>query len=102
MAAAKLGAGRVLALDVDGVAARVASENVAANHLKRKVNVLQGTVPLSGEARELGYSRFDVIVANLTGTILCRIAQHLRVHLRDRVRNLTVYRGWKRHAESPA
>jgi ribosomal protein L11 methyltransferase len=46
IAAAKLGARRVLALDVDSVAVRVAAENVALNRVGDIVAVRQGTLPL--------------------------------------------------------
>jgi ribosomal protein L11 methyltransferase len=47
IAAARLGASRVLALDTDPLAVRVARENVALNQVESVVRVEVGTVPIS-------------------------------------------------------
>jgi ribosomal protein L11 methyltransferase len=78
IAAARLGAGRVLALDIDAVAARVADENVARNALAESVDVRQGSLPLDPPATET----FDLIVANISFRVLCSLHAELRQALR--------------------
>ncbi len=63
IAAAKLGAGQITAVDVDPVAVGVARENVAHNHVAGVVNVREGDL-----LRGIG-GRADVILANLTADI---------------------------------
>jgi len=59
IAAAKLGVGQVLALDLDPEACRVARENVRVNRVEDRVQVREGSL-------EEGMGPFDLIVANLT------------------------------------
>jgi ribosomal protein L11 methyltransferase len=74
IAAVRLGAERVLAIDVDGVAVRVARENVARNRVARRVRVRQGTV----EARKpLEGAPFDLIAANISALVLKNAAAGL-------------------------
>jgi ribosomal protein L11 methyltransferase len=68
IAAAKLGATRVLALDIDPNAVRAARDNAAANAVAH-VAVREGTLR-AGEA-------FDIIVANISGLTLERRAPAL-------------------------
>ena len=77
MAAAKLGALPVLAIDIDSVAVKAAFENVAANCLDQKVRVELVSLPLSRKLNSAGYRKFDVVVANLTGTILSKLSPHI-------------------------
>lgn len=63
IAAAKLGAGRVAAIDVDPVAVGVARENVAHNRVAGVVDVREGDL-----LRGVG-GRADIILANLTADI---------------------------------
>ncbi len=74
MAAAKLGAPSVLAIDIDSVSVRAASENVVANRLTRKVRVELDSLPLSRKLNSAGYRKFDIVVANVTGTILTKLS----------------------------
>jgi ribosomal protein L11 methyltransferase len=74
IAAAKLGASRVLALDVDPNAVRAARENAAANGVLH-VEVREGT--LVGDARSGPGEAFDIIVANISGLTLERLAPAL-------------------------
>lgn len=70
MAAARLGAGRVLALDIDPQAVEVARENLLLNDLAERVEC--GTTPLErvGET-------FQVILANILAEELVRLAAPL-------------------------
>lgn len=74
MAASRLGAGRILALDIDPEAVDVARENLALNDLAEKVEC--GTVPL-----ELLEERFDIILANILAEELVRLAPGLSARL---------------------
>jgi ribosomal protein L11 methyltransferase len=72
VAAAKLGACRVLALDTDPQAVKAARDNAAANRVGDVVEVWEGTLPESAAGE-----RFDVIVANISGLTLERLAPSL-------------------------
>lgn len=76
IAAAKLGARPVLAVDSDPVACRVARENVRRNGVARRVRVCHGTLAAAGGPP------FDVAVANLTArelaAVLPRLARRVR------------------------
>lgn len=66
VAAAKLGASRVDALDVDDVAVRVARENCQLNQLAVPVTVARGTI----EATPAYAGAYDLIVANIIARVL--------------------------------
>jgi ribosomal protein L11 methyltransferase len=70
IAAAKLGASRVVALDIDPNAVRSARENAAANGVAAAIEVREGT--LGGHTRR--GMRFDLVVANISGLTLERLA----------------------------
>ena len=70
MAAVQLGAGRVLAVDIDPQAVEVAGENLAANGLTERVEL--STTPL-----EALPGSFDIILANILAEELVRLAPHL-------------------------
>ncbi len=78
IAAAKLGAGRVLALDIDPQAVKAARENVALNGVRGVVEVREGTLPEGAPGR-----RFDLIVANISGLTIERLAANLAGALRQ-------------------
>ena len=79
IAAAKLGASRAVALDIDPNAVRAASENAAANGVLQAVEVREGT--LSGDGRRGPSEVFDIIVANISGLTLERLAPALAASL---------------------
>src|SRR5690606_23433606 len=66
IAAAKLGCYRVLALDTDPVAVRVAQENVERNGVAETVIVQQGSI----ESLQRTARHFDLAMANLTAKII--------------------------------
>ncbi len=78
IAAAKLGAGRVLALDIDPQAVKAARENAAANRVEDVVEVREGTLP-DGARGE----RFQLVVANISGLTIERLASAFAAALRD-------------------
>ncbi|MCH7836760.1 MAG: 50S ribosomal protein L11 methyltransferase [Chloroflexi bacterium] len=69
IAAARLGAGRVLALDVDPQAVKAARENAARNGVRDTVEVREGALPEGARGE-----RFDLIVANISGVTIERLA----------------------------
>ena len=75
IAAARLGATGILAVDIDPDAVRVARENVAHNGLSDAIVVVQGDL-LRGLSR-----RFDFAVANILAPVICMLAAPLRDHL---------------------
>jgi len=83
IAAAKLGAASVLALDTDPVAVAAARGNVIANGLAGVVRVARGTIGghrelvVEGRSFPLPQPAFDLVVANLTAAIVARLAQGL-------------------------
>src|SRR6266540_1658954 len=84
IAAAKLGAGRVLALDIDPNAVRAARENAVANGVARVVEIREGTLDAASPRVDTPRRRvsasaqrehlFDVIAANISGLTLERLA----------------------------
>lgn len=74
MAASLLGAGRILALDIDPDAVEIARENIAMNGLAAKI--VCDTKPLESIAEN-----FDVILANILAEELIRLAPWLVARL---------------------
>lgn len=77
IAAAKLGAGAVIATDVDPVAVGVARENAAYNEVSDRVTVREGYL-LEGVP-----GRADLIVANLTADVHFDFLPTAGAHVRD-------------------
>jgi ribosomal protein L11 methyltransferase len=77
VAAAKLGAACVRAVDLDPVAVRVAEENVAINNVTKTVAITQGDLltGVNGKA--------DVIVANIIADIIINMLPDVRSRLAD-------------------
>jgi ribosomal protein L11 methyltransferase len=76
IAAAKLGARRVVGIEVDHLAARIAADNVALNRAAESVAVICG----SGLRCVRGAA--DIIIANLTAVQITELAQEARARLR--------------------
>lgn len=79
IAAAKLGASSVLALDINTAAVEVARSNVQANGLCHLVTVEQGTLPRD-EATWRGSS--DLVVANIVAGVIEELADFLASSLK--------------------
>ena len=85
LAAAKLGAKRVLALDNDPIAVKVARANVRANHLSRRISVRLGSLPFSTDIPISSGHRvptFDMVVANIIASVIEELAQSLMAVLK--------------------
>ena len=74
IAAATLGATRVVGLDIDPDALTNARENLALNDLAERVEIVERDV---SRGAGLPAGPFDVVLANLTGALLCRDASAL-------------------------
>lgn len=74
--AALLGAGHVLAVDIDPDAVKVAAENVAKNHVESTVTVQQGNLLEKVDAV------CDICVANIISDIIISFAAPLMNHIR--------------------
>ena len=75
LAAAKLGAGDVLAIDLDELAVKVAAENTEKNGLSGVVRVKHGDL-LKNENEQA-----DVIVANIIADVICFLCGPAKKHL---------------------
>ena len=78
IAALRLGAATVLALDTDRVACRIASQNIRQNGGDGRIVVKQGSLDAAGRRT------FDLILANLTAEPLISLAPRLARSLRVR------------------
>jgi len=73
VAASKLGAGTVVALDVDPESLRVARKTMLTNGLKGKVRIIQGTLP----NKAIGKEGFDLVMANISAEVIGKLGQEL-------------------------
>jgi len=81
MAAAMLGAEKVVAIDIDPLSVRVAEENIARNKLRGKIQLMLGG---RETFRRLTRFNFDLIVANLFANELTRLCDYIKKHLKPR------------------
>jgi ribosomal protein L11 methyltransferase len=72
IAAAKLGAASVLALDIDPVAVKAARSNIKTNHVDECVRVRRGTLSL--RARREFRNSLDMVLANITARAISDFA----------------------------
>jgi len=71
LAAARLGAASVLALDISSVAVEAAQANVRANGLEERITVRLGSLEESSNAR------YDLVVANIIARVIADLAPAL-------------------------
>ena len=76
LAAARLGAGDVLAIDLDPDAVRVARENTEKNGLAGTVRTVHG------DLLEKTEEQADVVVANIIADVICYLCTPARKHIR--------------------
>lgn len=78
IAAAKLGASRVYAADIDPLAVEIAAENARINGVQDRVRVLQGSAAqVLAAMQSAGLPGAQVVVANLTAQILQELGADL-------------------------
>ncbi len=70
IAARKLGAGPVTAIDIDGAACREAKRNIASNGIVGGIDVFEGDIASVD-------GRFDIVVANLRTPLLVNLMEEL-------------------------
>lgn len=75
IAAARLGAGDVVAVDPDPIAVDASRANARRNRLSRRIRVRRGSVPTGGPP-------FEIVVANLIATLLVDLAPALAAEVR--------------------
>jgi ribosomal protein L11 methyltransferase len=95
IAAAKLGASDVLALDIDATAAETAAANVRQNGVDAVVTVGEGTLPHLS-LRPGGY---DIVVANISSTVIGDLA--FSIARAARLQGTVVSSGVLDHAKGP-
>lgn len=78
VAAAKLGAGSVLALDLDNVAVEVAGMNVRLNNVEDKVSVIRSDIVTEVPADK----KFDIIVANIIADVIIRMNESVLKYIK--------------------
>lgn len=78
LAAALLGAEKVIAVDFDDTAVKIAKENVELNRLTEKIEVFCGDLlsTVSGQA--------DIIVANIVANVICLLVEDIPVKLKTK------------------
>lgn len=74
IAAARLGAERIEACDVDAIAVEVAQENARRNKVARKIRIRKGTVEAG---QRVPGAPFDVVAANISAFVLKNAAEGL-------------------------
>lgn len=77
IAAAKLGAANIRAVDIDATAVRVANENIAQNNLKSVISVAQGDLLHGTEGKA------DIIIANIIADIIIMLLPDIPGKLKD-------------------
>lgn len=71
----RLGAGRVLGIDIDSIAVEVANENRAVNHIsEEQVSFICGNVLEDAELVEKIGSCYDIVVANILADVIIPMA----------------------------
>ncbi|MGL5715151.1 MAG: 50S ribosomal protein L11 methyltransferase, partial [Paraclostridium sp.] len=77
IAAAKLGAKDVLAVDLDEVAVKVSKENIELNKVENEVNALHGNL------MEVVTDKADIVVANIIADIIKILAKDIKNFMKD-------------------
>ena len=82
IAAARLGAGRVDAIDIDPIAVRATKENAARNGVQRIVQAAEGSLGEAWPFAAPAAGRYDLVLANLSS----RLVQELAAPIVDALR----------------
>lgn len=76
IAAAKLGAAQITAVDIDEVAVRVTRENCAINRTENNINAFKGVI------EDVPQEKVDIIFANIIANVIIDIAKLIPLYLK--------------------
>ncbi len=79
IAAIRLGAGSVTAMDIDAQAVRAARQNLRRTRVLQQTKLVQGTLPHA----QAGPGRFDLVVANISARAICERASFIVSTLKE-------------------
>lgn len=77
LAAGKLKCKKVIAVDLDSMAVKVARENVEKNHLENLIEVREG------DLMDVIHEQADVIVANILAEVIINLATQIKPYLKE-------------------
>ena len=77
IAAAHMGAGDVLATDIDRVAVRVAAENIRINGFESRIRCM------AGDLLENVAEQADIVIANIIADVIIMMAAPVKAHIKD-------------------
>ena len=77
IAAAKLGAGHITAVDIDEVAVRVTNENCRINGVESGITAIKGVLA------DVPKAKVDIIVANIIADVIIGIADNMQYHIKN-------------------
>ena len=77
IAAAHMGAGDVLATDIDRVAVRVAAENIRINGYEGRIRCM------AGDLLENVAEQADIVIANIIADVIIMMAAPVKAHIKD-------------------
>lgn len=82
--AAKLGAEKVIGVDIDPYASKAAKENVEVNHVSSDViNILTGDLITDEKLQnEVGFACFDIVVANILADVIIPLSAETGQHMK--------------------
>ena len=80
IASAKMGSEKVIGIDNDETAVKVAMENIEINGISKSVSILTGSIP----NKDMSKHSNDIIVANISSKIILDLSIEITEHLKPR------------------
>ncbi len=74
---AKLGAGRVIGVDLDPISVKASRENIGINKVENKVEIREG------DLLEVVDEKADIIVSNIIAEVIARMSKDLKDYIKD-------------------
>lgn len=78
IAAVKLGAGKVVGVDLDPVSVKTSRENILINHVEDKIEIREG------DLLEVVDEKADIIVSNIIAEVIAKMSLDLKDYIKDR------------------